>query len=451
MFWKNPSALTQVLLVSFVCFTCPGLFNALGSIAAGVADETISYNATSLLYAFFALFGLFGGGVVNVIGPKYTLFIGSWGYILYSGSLLAMDKGYNATTKEYTSASTNFFYAANAILGICAGFLWTAQGQMCMSYPTTETKGTYFAYFWVIFNLGGTLGGLLAFGTNYNNKGVAASTSTYVVFLILMACGALLSLVLADPQNVVRNDGTMVIVERLPNPLSEFGATMKLFLDPKMLLLFPLFAYSNWFGQYHTFFNTSLFNSRTSSLGSACYWAMQMLGAYVIGKYLDRPGSKKPKALQSIFVISTLVMLMWGSSLWMQLSFDLGLKGKKKLIDFKDDGFILKFLLFISYGFNDSILQVWAYWLMGQFSDDLGTLGRYAGYYKCVQSGMAAVSWRLGGIPISPIATVVVNWVLATIGIICAYFSVKTYMEDKSTENYEGVESPSDKKAVSLH
>ncbi|RHZ15595.1 hypothetical protein DYB31_015782, partial [Aphanomyces astaci] len=136
MFWKNPSALTQVLLVSFVCFTCPGLFNALGSIAAGVADETISYNATSLLYAFFALFGLFGGGVVNVIGPKYTLFIGSWGYILYSGSLLAMDKGYNATTKEYTSASTNFFYAANAILGICAGFLWTAQGQMCMSYPT---------------------------------------------------------------------------------------------------------------------------------------------------------------------------------------------------------------------------------------------------------------------------------------------------------------------------
>ncbi|RLO12009.1 hypothetical protein DYB28_011373, partial [Aphanomyces astaci] len=114
MFWKNPSALTQVLLVSFVCFTCPGLFNALGSIAAGVADETISYNATSLLYAFFALFGLFGGGVVNVIGPKYTLFIGSWGYILYSGSLLAMDKGYNATTKEYTSASTNFFYAANA-------------------------------------------------------------------------------------------------------------------------------------------------------------------------------------------------------------------------------------------------------------------------------------------------------------------------------------------------
>ncbi|RHY85414.1 hypothetical protein DYB26_011524, partial [Aphanomyces astaci] len=139
------------------------------------------------------------------------------------------------------------------------------------------------------------------------------------------------------------------------------------------------------------------------------------------------------------------------SSLWMQLSFDLGLKGKKKLIDFKDDGFILKFLLFISYGFNDSILQVWAYWLMGQFSDDLGTLGRYAGYYKCVQSGMAAVSWRLGGIPISPIATVVVNWVLATIGIICAYFSVKTYMEDKSTENYEGVESPSDKKAVSLH
>ncbi|ETV82132.1 hypothetical protein H257_05636 [Aphanomyces astaci] len=242
MFWKNPSALTQVLIVAMVCFTCPGLFNALNSIAAGVADETINYNATALLYACFALFGLFAGGAVNVIGPKYTLFIGTFGYIMYAASLLVMDKNYDTVAKVYSSGATAFFYASNAVIGISAGFLWTAQGQMCMAYPTSETKGTYFAYFWVIFNLGGSLGGFLSFATNYDNKGEAATTSTYVVFLILMSCGALFSLVLADPNNVVRNDGTMVKVERLPNPVSEFVATLKTFLDPKMLLMFPLFA-----------------------------------------------------------------------------------------------------------------------------------------------------------------------------------------------------------------
>ncbi|RHZ19677.1 hypothetical protein DYB31_016606, partial [Aphanomyces astaci] len=163
MFWKNPSALTQVLIVAMVCFTCPGLFNTLTNIAAGVADETINYNATALLYACFALFGLFAGGAVNVIGPKYTLFIGTFGYIMYAASLLVMDKNYDTVAKVYSSGATTFFYASNAVIGISAGFLWTAQGQMCMAYPTSETKGTYFAYFWVILSLGGSLGGFLSF------------------------------------------------------------------------------------------------------------------------------------------------------------------------------------------------------------------------------------------------------------------------------------------------
>ncbi|KAF0710479.1 hypothetical protein AaE_012504 [Aphanomyces astaci] len=446
MFWKNPSALTQVLIVAMVCFTCPGLFNALNSIAAGVADETINYNATALLYACFALFGLFAGGAVNVIGPKYTLFIGTFGYIMYAASLLVMDKNYDTVAKVYSSGATAFFYASNAVIGISAGFLWTAQGQMCMAYPTSETKGTYFAYFWVIFNLGGSLGGFLSFATNYDNKGEAATTSTYVVFLILMSCGALFSLVLADPNNVVRNDGTMVKVERLPNPVSEFVATLKTFLDPKMLLMFPLFAYSNWFYQYHSFFNTSLFNTRSSSFASAFYWGSQMLGAFTVGKYLDRPGSKKPKALQSIFVIAVLIMLMWGSAMWVQVEFDLGNGKKDKNIDFQEGAFWLKFLLYMFYGFNDSIVQVWAYWLMGQFSDDMSTLGRYAGYYKCVQSGMAAVGWRLGGIPISPVSNIIVNWTLSTVGLVLAFISVKTYMEEKTHEEaYEGAETPKDK------
>ncbi|KAH9097397.1 hypothetical protein LEN26_002190, partial [Aphanomyces euteiches] len=420
MFFKNPTALSQVLIVAFVCFTCPGLFNALGSIAAGINDETISYNGSAILYAFFAVFGLFGGGVVNIIGPKWTLFIGTWGYVLYASSLLVMDKNFDKVEKVYTSGAKSYFYATNAILGVCAGFLWTAQGQICMAYPTSETKGKYFGMFWVIFNLGGTLGGFLAFGTNYNTTGNVASTATYIVFLVLMSCGAFLSLVLANPENVIRNDGTAVKVERLPSPASELIETAKVFLDPKMLLLFPLFAYSNWFYNYHSFYNTALFNARSASLAAAFYWAAQMLGAYTVGIFLDRPGAKKTKALKSILVIGVLIMVMWASALWMQIDFEFGLAAKKKGIDFKEGRYWLKALLYMFWGFNDAIVQVWSYWLMGQYSDDLGTLGRYAGYYKCVQSGMAAVSWRLGGIPISANASLAINWGLSFVALICA-------------------------------
>ncbi|KAF0709699.1 hypothetical protein As57867_005775, partial [Aphanomyces stellatus] len=178
MLWKNPTALSQVLIVAAVCFTCPGLYNAISSIAAGVNDETINYNATAVLYACFALFGLFAGGIVNVLGPKYTLFIGTWGYVVYAVSLLVMGNDFDVAAKTYSSGATAFFYIGNALLGIGAGLLWTAQGQMCMAYPTSETKGAYFSYFWIIFNLGACLGGFMTFGTNYNTTGNTASTTT---------------------------------------------------------------------------------------------------------------------------------------------------------------------------------------------------------------------------------------------------------------------------------
>ncbi|CAK4073364.1 unnamed protein product [Aphanomyces euteiches] len=440
MFWRNPTALAQVILVSVVCFTCPGLFNALTNIAAGVADPTITYNGSAILYAFFAVFGFFGGGVVNIIGPKWTLFIGTWGYVLYSLSLLFMDENYDKETNQYASLAKLYFYIANALLGIGAGFLWTAQGQMCMAYPTQETKGTYFAYFWVIFNLGGTLGGFMAFGTNYDlsTDGASASTLTYIIFLILMSCGALLSLFLANPENVVRNDGSRVLVARLPSPTQEILATARVFVDPKMLLLFPLFAYSNWFYSYHSFFNTAFFNTRSASLSSAFYWAAQMLGAYTVGIFLDRPGPKKFKALRSILIIGASVMVMWGAACWLQLDFDLSNdEGKQKNIDFQEARFYPKWLLYMYFGFNDAVVQVWSYWLMGQLSDDLGTLGRYSGYYKCVQSGMAAVAWRLNGIPVSGIASLTVSWAIAALGMVGAYISVYNYLADVPRDRYD--------------
>jgi hypothetical protein len=97
---------TQVVLLGIVCFMCPGLFNALNGLGAGgQIDSTTSANANSTLYATFAVAAFFAGSVNhlslpslanstctssinNVLGPRMTLFLGSFGYAIYIGSYL---------------------------------------------------------------------------------------------------------------------------------------------------------------------------------------------------------------------------------------------------------------------------------------------------------------------------------------------------------------------------
>lgn len=62
-----------------------------------------------------------------------------------------------------------FVIAAGAILGICAGLLWTAQGSLMLAYPTESQKGRFISIFWSIFNLGGVVGAAVSFGANFHS------------------------------------------------------------------------------------------------------------------------------------------------------------------------------------------------------------------------------------------------------------------------------------------
>ena len=101
---------------------------------------------------------------------------------------------------------------AGALLGVCAGLLWTAQGAIMMSYPTEDLKGRYISWFWMIFNLGAVIGGLvwscslldhlytcshtrqIPLGQNFHTKDKGTvSDGTYVGFIILTGLGACLA------------------------------------------------------------------------------------------------------------------------------------------------------------------------------------------------------------------------------------------------------------------
>ncbi|KAG8971846.1 hypothetical protein FRB90_010372, partial [Tulasnella sp. 427] len=133
----------QVCMLGFVAFMGPGLFNALNGLGGGGrVDQKTSANGNAALYATFSVTAFFAGSINNVLGPRLTLLLGSAGYSLYIGSYLATNLHDNAGW---------FIIFAGAILGVCAGLLWTAQGSLMLAYPTEQDKGKYIAIFWGIF------------------------------------------------------------------------------------------------------------------------------------------------------------------------------------------------------------------------------------------------------------------------------------------------------------
>ena len=149
--YASPPA--QLTMVAFVCFLCPGMFNSLSGLGGGgQVDATAANNGSVALYSTFSVVGFFAGSIANRLGIRLTLSFGGLGYSVYIASLLSYNHNKNA----------GFIIFAGALLGVCAGLLWTAQGAIMMSYPKEGSKGRYISWFWMIFNLGGVIGSLVS-------------------------------------------------------------------------------------------------------------------------------------------------------------------------------------------------------------------------------------------------------------------------------------------------
>ena len=149
-YYASPPA--QLLVVSLVCFLCPGMFNALtGMGGGGQINALAANNANTALYSTFAVVGFFAGTITNRLGVKTALSFGGLGYCVYVSSFLS----YNHNRND------GFVIFSGALLGVCAGLLWTAQGAIMMSYPPEGSKGKYISWFWMIFNLGAVIGSLV--------------------------------------------------------------------------------------------------------------------------------------------------------------------------------------------------------------------------------------------------------------------------------------------------
>ncbi|CAA2971212.1 UNC93 1 [Olea europaea subsp. europaea] len=427
--FRYNSPLVQVALIGLVCFCCPGMFNALSGMGGGgQVDPTAANNANTALYTTFAVFGILGGGIYNILGPHLTLFAGCSTYVLYAGSFLYYNHYHHQA----------FAIVAGALLGIGAGLLWAAEGAIMTSYPPHDRKGTYISIFWSIFNMGGVIGGLIPFILNYHRvDAVSVNDGTYIGFMVFMSIGTVLSLGILHPSRVVRDDGTKCTNIKYSSVTVEVVEILKLFLNWKMLLMVPASWASNFFYSYQfTNVNGVLFNLRTRGFNNVFYWGAQMVGSVFIGYIMDFSfKNRRTRGLVGIGVVAVLSTAIWGGGLAKQLHYSRDDLPTLKL-DFKDHtDFTGPFMLYFSYGLLDAMFQSMVYWVIGSLADDSEILSRYTGFYKGVQSAGAAVAWQIDVHNVPFLNELIVSWVLTAISYpLLAVLVIRAVKDDEEVE-----------------
>ncbi|ESK91166.1 mfs [Moniliophthora roreri MCA 2997] len=421
-YWRSPTI--QILLISFICFCCPGMYNAISGLGgSGQLDSTVAANANVALLASTAASALFlVPPIFDTFGPRTCLLIGGWTYPLYSGSLLCYNHTHNAS----------FVIASGAILGLGASFLWVAQGAIMVSYPLADWKGRAIALFWIIFNLGGGIGSFISFGLNFHSRSGTVSDGTYGAFMAIMFLGWLLSLLILPPHKVLRSDGTFAgspapegsfkALDSLKHELSNFRHALG---NWRILLLIPMFFCANFFYSYQqNSVNGDTFTLRTRSLNGSMYWIAQMFGGLVIGllldiKFLSRPGRAK---LGWIFVFIT-GMVIWGGGLAFQRWNSR--QGRKQWLDFSETRtFIGPFWLYFFYGAFDAFWQSYCYWMMASLADSPQAAAKFVGLYKTFQASGGAVAWRINALHYPAMTQFTINWSLVGSAMVIAIPSV---------------------------
>ncbi|EED22173.1 MFS transporter, putative [Talaromyces stipitatus ATCC 10500] len=396
----------QILLISFICFCCPGMYNALSGLGgSGQVDPTVAANATVALLAATAGTALFVvGPIFERVGPRICLLIGGWTYALYSGSLLNFNHTKNGS----------FVIASGALLGIGASFLWVTQGAIMTTYVPEAQKGRAIAVFWIIFNLGGGVGSLASFGLNFHSKTGTVSDSTYIALLVIMLFGWILGVLICNPLSVRVKGLRKIADEEKHNWRQTARLAVSTMSDWRVICMIPLFFSANVFYSYQqNDVNGLTFNIRTRSLNGSLYWIAQMLGGLIMGCLLDMPWlTRRWRAVAGWITLFVTGMAIWGGGYAFQLWADRRLAhGLKQDIDYTNGRLSAgPMILYICYGAYDALWQSFCYWLIGAQSNNPARTAILVGAYKTFQATGGAMAWRINALHKKPMTQFAMDW-----------------------------------------
>lgn len=303
--------------------------------------------------------------------------------------------------------------------------------------------GELMGLFWAIFQCSSLVGGFISF-FYYGRKQPHGSTALYSVFLGFIVVGALSTQLLLPPemlqrrcssntsdfQDIKEADLEMTNNERSPltttaselntgkrkdrgirigEELSnltwreETSGTIQLLFTHEMMCLSPLFFYTGFNQPYQqATFGNRFFTRRTIGAELIVFHMMEIVGAIVVGRFLDRDiDSMSTRRTRAKICLGTFFAINLTGNVFAAMQECEAKKNDGIAIahDISDMSVVPPTLAFACWGFADAQIQVFIYWLMGGMYSSGSDHSRAVGWYKCVQSLGTSIGFYL--IPIS--------------------------------------------------
>ncbi|EFW14568.1 conserved hypothetical protein [Coccidioides posadasii str. Silveira] len=358
----------QVVLISFICFCCPGVI----AIASLLLRDVHCAQWTGWL-------GTSGRNRCSKLERcpplcdcRYRV-VFSWSHFLHYRPAGVLALGRMDIWPLQFRNNGGFVIAAGAILGIGASFLWVAQGAIMTSYVSESQKGRAIAVFWIIFNLGGMIGSLVSFGLNFHSKSGTVSNSTHIAIMVIMFFGWAIGVFICPPTRIRLAQLKMAEEEVVHQPFFDKIRTIaKTLFTFKIVCILPLFFCANVFYSYQqNNVNGTTFNIR-----------------YGFQKWEDKRLAQ----------------------------------GLKQDIDYAMDADIAvgPIFLYFFYGAYDALWQSFCYWLIGTMSNSAAITAVLVGAYKTFQAAGGAMAWRINALHKPPMTQFAMDWGLCIDALVLA-------------------------------
>jgi MFS family permease len=430
--------LSQTICLGLVFFCVFTAYTTIQFYAASTYGQVLAANSVSALYFTFTIGCLIAPAIANKLGSRRTMFVGIWGYAtLVLCSLLYFWTGVGWIV-----------VLGGSILGGGAALLWTAQGRLILQYAAVaETcnsqnkvqTGTIMGVFWAVYQCSSLVGGTISF-ICYSHR-PAADTKLYIVFLGFILVGGAATQLLLSPSMLknstptgekrrtvkqVDDDSQLLVSEEtelignghekvesfLMTPTVSYGDdtssetwldeavnTLRLFRTQPMLHMSLLFFYMGFNQPYQqATFGNLFFSRRTIGIELIVYHLMEIVGAIYCGRALDtgnvtelntnehtssRSGNNRRAAAIKCLAIFVIVNSCGNLLAFLQefQSFD-----HVVALDISDPRSIWPSLAFACWGFADSQIHIYSYWLIGSMYTSSNDQSRAVGFLKCIQS-----------------------------------------------------------------
>ncbi|KAL3455604.1 major facilitator superfamily domain-containing protein [Aspergillus heterothallicus] len=385
--WKRvwQHSLTQMILLSIQAFCGPAMSDAITGLGGGgLATPQVSNISTAIRYAMLAIVCFLGGPIVNKIGVKWALVIGSMSFPIQGSAYYCNSKFGNQW----------YLILSGAISGIGTACWYVAEAGAIMTLAPSGARGKYLALWIVSRNLGQLVGGAINLAKNHEAGADGGVTpDTFIAFLVIECIALPFSLLIVPFQHVVRSDGTKIVTAETLSTKMEFRRIAKT-VTSKLIVLSSGWALWSFFysGTWSTYLGT-YFSVRARALSSLVSPFFCIIGCFGLGFILDIKGLSQRRRAQ--IGLYTVVILNIGVYIWsiiMQTRFNANNPGH---IDWSDGLYAKSFLPYFFIQTTGPLSQSYMYWLLSSFATDAQENVRNGAAFRCIEAVGQAISYGM--------------------------------------------------------